>query len=154
MEIKVQVGAGLRAGPEAPAGRMARQPGPGKITGELSPYTQCGQRGGIVWQRNRYGQIHYPWHKPSDPKSPAQRFVRINFGEVSVRWRRLTEPQRLSGRAAAREQKSRRRLGTRYPLRGYYYYMRINVALANRGQPLLDLPPDEPRPADLFPCRY
>jgi hypothetical protein len=27
--------------------------------------------------------------------------------------------------------------------------MRINVALANRGQPLLDLPPDEPRPAGL-----
>jgi hypothetical protein len=27
--------------------------------------------------------------------------------------------------------------------------MRINVALANRGQPLLDLPPDEPRHAGL-----
>jgi hypothetical protein len=52
----------------------------------------------------------------------------LNFGEVSVRWRRL---------------------GQRYPLRGYYYYMRINVALANRGQPLLQLPPDEPRPAGL-----
>jgi hypothetical protein len=113
------------------------------------PYTQCGKRDGIVWQRNRYGQIHYPWHKPRDPKSPAQRFVRMNFGEVSVRWRRLTEPQRLIWCAAAREQKSRRRLGQRYPLRGYHYYMRTNVALANRGQPLLELPPDEPRPGDL-----
>jgi hypothetical protein len=113
------------------------------------PYTQCGKRGGIVWQRNRYGQIHYPWHKPRDPKSPAQRFVRLNFGEVSLRWRRLTEPQRLRWCAAAREQKSRRRLGQRYPLRGYYYYMRVNVALANRGQPLLELPPEEPQPAGL-----
>ena len=113
------------------------------------PYTQCGKRGGIVWQRNRYGQIHYPWHKPKDPKTPAQRFVRMNFGQVSRRWRQLTEPQRLSWCAAAKEQKSRRRLGQRYPLRGYYYYMRINVALANRGQPLLELPPEEGRRAGL-----
>jgi hypothetical protein len=113
------------------------------------PYTQCGKRGGIVWQRNRYGQIQYPWHKPKDPNSPAQRFVRMNFSEVSVRWRRLTEPQRQSWCAAAKEQKSRRRLGQRYPLRGYHYYMRINVALANRGQPLLELPPEEARPAGL-----
>ncbi len=113
------------------------------------PYTQCGTRGGIVWQRNRYGQIHYPWHKPKDPKSPGQRFVRMNFGEVSVHWRRLTQPQRWQWDATAREQKSRKRLGKRYPLRGYYYFMRINVALANRGQPLLELPPEEARPAAL-----
>jgi len=113
------------------------------------PYTQCGTRGGIVWQRNRYGQIHYPKHKPKDPKSPAQRFVRMNFGQVSMRWRQLTEPQRLSWCAAAKEQWSRRRLGKRYRLRGYYYFMRLNVALANRGQPLLDLPPEEAQPAAL-----
>ena len=113
------------------------------------PYTQCGTRGGIVYQRNRYGQISYPKHKPRDPKSPAQRFVRLNFGEVSRRWRRLTEPQRLIWCAAAKEQWSRRRLGQRFRLRGYYYFMRINVALANRGQPLLDLPPEEGRPAAL-----
>ena len=110
------------------------------------PYTRCGTRGDTIWQRNRYGQIHFPWHKPQDPKSPAQRFVRMNFGEVSVQWRRLTEPQRLKWCAAAKEQKSRRRLRQRFPLRGYHYYMRINVALANRGQPLLDLPPEEARP--------
>ena len=111
------------------------------------PYTKCGTRGGIVWQRNRYGQIHYAWHKPRDPKSPAQRFVRMNFGEVSVRWQHITEEQRQAWCRAAKYQKSRRRLGKRYPLYGYYYYMRINVALANRGQPLLDVPPEEARPA-------
>jgi len=73
----------------------------------------------------------------------------MNFGDVSERWRRLTEPQRLSWCAAARESQSRRRLGQRYPLRGYYSYMRVNVALANRGQPLLELPPEEGRPAGL-----
>src|SRR5512138_394268 len=113
------------------------------------PYTQCGTRGGIVWQRNRYGQINYPWHAPRDPKSPAQRFVRTNFRAVSVHWRQLTEPQRQVWCAEAKHQKSRTRLGRHYPLRGYYYYMRINVALANRGQPLLDLPPYERRPEAL-----
>ena len=73
----------------------------------------------------------------------------MNFGEVSVRWSRITEPQRQAWCAAAKHQKSRRRLGKRYPLFGYYYYMRINVALANRGQPLLDLPPVEAQPAAL-----
>jgi hypothetical protein len=113
------------------------------------PYTQCGKRGDTLWQRNRYGQIHYPLHKPRDPKSPAQRFVRMNFGAVSVRWRQLTEPQRQRWCRTAKEQWSRRRLGQRYRLRGYYYFMRLNVALANRGQPLLDLPPEEGQPAAL-----
>jgi len=88
-------------------------------------------------------------HKPKDPKSAAQTYVRSNFREVSRRWSQITENQRLSWRVAAKEQWSRRRLGKRYPLKGYYYYMRINVALANRGQPLLDLPPGYPPPAGL-----
>ena len=66
----------------------------------------------------------------------------MNFGEVSVHWSRITEPQRQAWCVASKHQKTRRRLGKRYPMRGYYYYMRVNVALANRGQPLLDLPPE------------
>jgi hypothetical protein len=85
--------------------------------------------------RGGHALYHYPWHKPSDPKSPAQRFVRVNFGEVSVRWCRLTDPQRLSWCAVAREQKSRRRLDQPYPLRGYYHYMRVNPRfLTGRGE--------------------
>ena len=113
------------------------------------PYTQCGTQNGVTWQCARYGQIHYEWHRPKDPKTPAQRLVRMNFGEVSGRWSRITEPQRQAWCVAAKHQKTRRRLGKRYPMRGYYYYMRINVALANRGQPLLDLPPQEAQPAAL-----
>src|SRR5512147_591089 len=116
------------------------------------PYTQCGSRGNWTWQRSRHGQISYPKHSPRDPKTPAQRLVRMNFGEVSVRWSRITEPQRQAWCVAAKHQKSRKRLGKRYPLRGYYYYMRVNFALANRGQPMMNLPPQEAQPAALsFP---
>ena len=94
-------------------------------------------------------QISYPWHSPRNPRSAKQTYVRANWREVSRRWSQITENQRLSWRVAAKEQWSRRRLGKRYPLKGYYYYMRINVALANRGQPLLDLPPGDPPPAGL-----
>jgi hypothetical protein len=113
------------------------------------PYTRCGTLSGITWQRNRYGQTHYPRHSPRNPRTDKQVFVRTNWREVSRRWSQITENQRLNWRVAAKEQWSRRRLGKRYPLKGYYYYMRINVALANRGQPLLDLPPGDPPPAGL-----
>jgi hypothetical protein len=112
----------------------------------------CGSRGQVTYQGSRHGQISYVKHSPRDPKTPAQRFVRMNFGEVSVRWQKITEPQRQAWCIAAKKQLSRRRLGKRYPLFGYYYYMRINVALANRGQPLMDLPPNGAPPAALsFP---
>jgi hypothetical protein len=116
------------------------------------PYTKCGRRGDTVWQRNRYGQIHYPYHAPANPRSPAQQVVRGNWKMASTNWRVLAEPQRQSWCRDAQDQKSRRRLGKRLRLKGYYYYMRINVKLLNRGQPMMDLPPGDPPPAALsFP---
>ena len=105
------------------------------------PYTKCGKRGDTVWQRNRYGQISYPFHVPKNPRSGPQRFVRGTFGSVSARWRTLTEPQRLSWCTRAKSQWTRRRLGQRFRMRGFYYFVRVNVTLANRGQPQVDLPP-------------
>ena len=116
------------------------------------PYTMCGTRGDTTWQRNRYGQIHYPRHAPANPRSPAQQVVRGNFKIASTHWRELAEGQRLSWCTEAQDQKSRRRLGKQLRLKGYTYYMRINVKLLNRGQPMMDLPPGDPPPAALsFP---
>ena len=116
------------------------------------PYTMCGKRGNTVWQRNRYGQIHYPYHVPANPSSPAQKVVRAHFKTASIHWRMLSEDQRQYWCRAALDQKSRRRLGKRHRLKGYYYYMRINVKLLNRGQPMMDLPPGDPPPPELsFP---
>ena len=113
------------------------------------PYTRCGKCADIVWQRARYGQIHYEYHKPANPRTPAQTLVRDSFRAVSVRWRTLAEQQRLSWCAAAKSQRSRRRLGRSFPLRGFDYFMRINVALANRGQEPMDWPPADDPPAAL-----
>ena len=116
------------------------------------PYTMCGKRAGTVWQRNRYGQIHYAYHSPANPRSPAQQVVRGNFTTASTGWRKLTEPQRLDWCRVGPDHKSRRRLGKQHRLKGFYYYMRINVKLLNRGQPMMDLPPgDPPPPALSFP---
>jgi hypothetical protein len=105
------------------------------------PYTRSGKRGNRVWQRNRYGQTHYPGHVPANPRTPAQQGVRGNWKTAATRWRTLAEEQRQSWCRAARDQKSRRRLGQQLRLKGYYYYMRVNVTLLNRGQPMVDLPP-------------
>ncbi len=116
------------------------------------PYRQCGTRGDTTWQRNRYGQIHYPWHAPAYTNTAAQRVVRGHWKIVSTRWRTLAEEQRQEWCREAKHHKSRRRLGKQFRLWGYYLYMRVNVKLLNRGQPLIDLPPGIPLPPALsFP---
>jgi hypothetical protein len=107
------------------------------------PYTKCGKCGDTVWQRNPYGQISYPYHVPANPRTAAQRQVRGAFGSVSARWRTLSEEQRLAWCLAGKSEKSRRRLGRHWPLNGFSYFVRVNVALVNRGQAQVDLPPAE-----------
>ena len=114
------------------------------------PYTKCGRCGNTVWQRNRYGQISYPYHVPANLNTQAQRCVRAHFGEVSARWRTLSEVQRRSWQTASQDKRTRRRLGKRYPLPGFNYFVQVNVAQLNRGLAQVDWPPavgGEPRPA-------
>ena len=108
------------------------------------PYTKSGKCGNKVYQRARYGQISYKYFVPSNPRTPAQRFVRKQFGIVAASWRLLAEDQRLAWCLRGKSKKTRRRLGKSWPLPGYNFYMSVNVVLANRGQPLLALPPAEP----------
>jgi hypothetical protein len=113
------------------------------------PYTKCGKCGDTVWQRNRYGQISYKAFIPRNPRTLAQLFVRASFGDVSKRWRTLTEAQRLLWMIAALSKRTRRRLGQRWPMKGFNYFVQVNVALVNRGWAQVDVPPgdnDEPRP--------
>ena len=106
------------------------------------PYTKSGKCGTTVWQRNRYGQISYPLFIPINPRTPAQVAVRLIFAAVSARWRTLTKEQQALWIAAARTKKSRLRL-TCGPLTGFNYFVKVNVALANRGLPQVDLPPEQ-----------
>jgi len=101
-----------------------------------------GKRGDRVWQSNRYGQYSYAAFVPANPRTPAQVAVRGVFGGVSARWRKLTEEQRVIWCAAAKHKKSRVRLRQCGPLTGFLYFVKINVALANRGVAQVDLPPE------------
>jgi hypothetical protein len=105
------------------------------------PYTKSGKCGNTVWQRNRYGQICYPYHVPANPRTPAQRRVRNGFGAVAPRWSTLTEEQRLAWRTAAKTQRTHERLGRSWPMNGYNYFVRVNTKLANQGMAQVDLPP-------------
>jgi hypothetical protein len=98
----------------------------------------------MVWQRARYGQICYPAFIPFNPNTPAQCVVRGNFGAVSAHWRTITQDQSGVWIAVASTKKSRPRLGCG-PLTGFNYFVKINVALVNRGKPQVDLPPGYPR---------
>ena len=89
----------------------------------------------------RYGQICYPAFIPINPRTPAQVAVRLVFAAVSARWRTLTKEQQTRWIAVARTKKSRLRL-TCGPLTGFNYFVKVNVALANRGLPQVALPPE------------
>jgi hypothetical protein len=103
---------------------------------------RSGKRGDRVWQSNRYGQYSYPAFVPFNPRTPAQVAVRGVFGAVSARWRTLREEERLMWCAAAKHKKSRVRLRQCGPLSGFLYFVKVNVALANRGVAQVDLPPE------------
>ena len=109
------------------------------------PYTKCGKLGDFIFQRNRYGQISYPWHAPRNPRSARQQFVRKMFGITSIGWKLLTEAERLAWHLRAKSKKTRRRLGKDWPLPPFNYYMRENVSLVLRGKLPLSRPPVEDR---------
>jgi hypothetical protein len=109
------------------------------------PYTGSGKCGGMVWQRNRYGQICYALFIPLNPRTPAQRAVRNSFGAVSARWRTLTHAQRDAWNIAGSTKKSRYRFGCG-PLSGFNYFVKVNVALVNRGERQVALPPGRVQP--------
>ena len=69
--------------------------------------------------------------------------------KVSARWRTLLETQRATWMAAAKEAKSNSRLGQSGTLSGFQLFTKINCALAQFGQTLVDAPPDRPQFPDL-----
>ena len=110
---------------------------------------KSGKCGTTVWQRNRYCQYSYPAFIPFNPRTPAQMAVRGRFGAVSARWRELAEEQRVIWCRVARTKWSKPRLCQKGRLTGILLFMKVNVALANRGLTQVDLPPgylDVPQP--------
>ena len=102
-------------------------------------YDQLGKCGDRVWQRARYGLICYPAFIPVNPRTPAQCGVRGNFGGVSARWRTIPQDYRDIWGAVAKTKKSRPHLGCG-PITGFNLFVKVNVALVNRGLAQVDLP--------------
>ena len=102
---------------------------------------KSGKCGNTVWQRNRFGQYSYPAFTPFNPRTPNQLAIRAIFAAVSARWRTLPQEQRDVWCAVARTMKSRPRLRQCGPLTGFLLFVKVNVALAHRGLPQVDLPP-------------
>ena len=73
-------------------------------------------------------------HSGQSLRTRAQLQIRASFGSVSARWRTLTEEQRVRWCIAGKKKTTRRRLGRCWPLPGFNYFVKINVALAFRGQ--------------------
>jgi hypothetical protein len=113
-----------------------------RIVMKVLDIPRSGKRGNRVWQSNRYGQYSYAAFIPHNPRTPAQVAVRGTFGAVSARWRTLAEEQRVMWCAVARTKRSKPRLGQCGPLTGFLLFVKINVALANRGLAQVDLPPE------------
>jgi hypothetical protein len=110
---------------------------------------RSGKRGGIVWQRNRYGQISHALVIPANPRTPEQVSVREVWSAVNARWPMLAQAQRECWGEESRTKRSKPRLQQSGPLTGYLLFMKINVALGCWGKEQVDLPPKYPR----FPRR-
>jgi hypothetical protein len=105
---------------------------------------QSGKRGLNVNYSGRNGQVSRSLAIPTNPNTPAQSVVRAAFAQVSIRWKTITDDQRIAWRSAASGYQTRTRLGQSGVMTGNQLYCKINQALANIGEDLVDLPPAVP----------
>ncbi len=128
------VGAGMPLrGARRAVGNQRRQPaGPPGTMRELTT-PQSGKQGTSVSYKSRHGQIRRQHVKPKNPRTPAQMRIRSNLGRTSARWRVLTDEQRAAWSRAARETRTRRRMGQATYLTGSQLFNKINAARAAIG---------------------
>jgi hypothetical protein len=102
---------------------------------------QSGTSGNTVSVLTRYGQVHRRRPLSSKKRTNAQVQARTSFGNISARWRLLTDQQRIAWHTYPGKASSRPRLGQSGPLNGFSLFVKINCARAAAGLPLLTLPP-------------
>lgn len=84
----------------------------------------------------RYGTVERVRVKPRNPRSPAQQRHRTIVKAVAGDWRRLSEAERTSWKALARQLPGR--------LSGYGVYARVNITRVHCGQPRVAVAPPTP----------
>ena len=106
-----------------------------------------GSIGRQTYLMGRNGQVVRTRAVPSNPRSVQQVTARDNLKLASKMWDTITEVQRAAWRAAAALTQTRSRLGMSGAMTGNQLFVKINAALAEIGEDLVDSPP--PIPADL-----
>jgi hypothetical protein len=105
---------------------------------------QSGKRGLYVSQGGRNGQISRALVIPTNPRTDAQLRVRNFLGSVASKWSTLTQEQRDTWTAEAKQHQSKARLGQSGPLTGFQLYAKINCSLLIVGDAEVPVPPVAP----------
>jgi hypothetical protein len=114
---------------------------------------KSGRFGAWIYYMRGGKQVRRPYRRPRDPRTPAQVRNRAAFGAAARAWsegRGMTQDDQRAWIAAAKEVRSRPRLGQSGPLTGQQYFISVNCVRVREGQEMLLQPPAEralgPRP--------
>lgn len=77
---------------------------------------------------------------PTNPVTPAQTAIRVDFGDHSSNWRALTQAQRDEWTAYGLNYAKTDTLGETYSLTGLQAYVSVNRNLATYGSPAISIP--------------
>ena len=95
-----------------------------------------GSIAGATFSRNSSGAYIRGRVAPVNANTPEQNVVRAQFGEMSSQWRDLTPQERQSWRELAQANPVTDSLGQPVTLSGLMYFVKLNVALLQIGQPI------------------
>lgn len=103
-----------------------------------------GKIGGVVYSRNQFGGYIREKVSPVQPSSARQTIVRERVTSITKRWfGTLTDAERLAWIAFAKTTPVPDVFGNPNLLTGINAYLRLNGALLNAGETIIDTPPSD-----------
>ena len=105
---------------------------------------QAGKCGVIVGQGGRYGQVRRALAIPTNPRTQSQMLQRNYLAAEAVAWRGLSQLQRDTWTAAAKQFNSKASVGQKGPLTGCQLFCKVNVANLTIGNAVVNTPPARP----------
>lgn len=103
-----------------------------------------GKLGGQVFSKTRSGSVIRTKVTPVNPQTQFQSLARALFGQISQRWRVLTDVQRNAWGSAAEEAAKTNVFGDQYFSSGKNFFQEINGNILNASEgtaALFDVPP-------------
>lgn len=103
-----------------------------------------GKLGGQVFSKTRSGSVIRTKVTPVNPQTSAQSIARALFGQISQRWRVLTDTQRNAWASAAEEMAKTNVFGDQYFSSGKNYFQELNGNILNASDgtaTIFDTPP-------------